>query len=177
MLRKTLPVLGQCFFRPPCFPPAAGDGGRSSPLLLRGAPPPPLKDLPPSGSEALSPLVIGALSTPSILQHPTDLGKGPSPAAARCAAHWTRLPHQRTGSHGAGGTYPARRSAALPSGYPALPRRSSLRRRPSPRCAPPRLRCAAINPVPVASSSTVLCRTTNRISFHTSRHMLPGPFA
>ena len=106
-----------------------------------------------------------------VLQHPFDLVQGLSPAAARCAVRWTRSPHQRTGPHRAGGTYPARKSAASPIGYPALPRRSSPRRRPSPRCVPPRSRCVlAINPVPVASSSTVLAFTTGRISSYISSY-------
>ena len=101
---------------------------------------------------------VGAISTPSSFSTRLDLWQGLSPAAARCAVRWTRSPHRRTPPHRAGGTYPAPKSAALPSDYPALPRRSSLRRRPSPRCVPPRSRCVLRSiPCRSPSSSTVLC--------------------
>ncbi len=85
-----------------------------------------------------------------ILQNPLDFLLGLSPAAARYAARWTRSPHQKTCPHMAGGTYPARRSAAWQSWVSRFASAIiSAEASVASMCAAAFTMCFAINPVPL----------------------------
>ena len=114
---------------------------------------------------------VGAMSTPSSFSTRRISRKGLLRLRHDVQGRLTRSPHRRIRPRRAGGTYPARKSAASPSGCPACASAIiSAEASVASMCAAAFTMCFAISPVPVASSSTVLAFTTGRISAYISSY-------